>query len=391
VLEATDAILGNGAGRGSTITASTLGGTAPLQPGQTVTLIDNVTPGGLASTQATGKHGATLRYNWTLDDSAGLVANLNSVQVAPETKALLEGYLGGAILINQTADRIGGKALWQAVNAAKDTGFGAFFDFSGGWSKYDSGSHVDMASLSVIAGLSRGADLTPGRLTLGAFFEFGTGSYDTYNSFNSAASKNKGDVRHLGGGILGRFDATCGGYAETSLRIGGVSNEFKGRDLTDGAGGSASYDSDALYLGAHLGAGYVWKITDQASLDFYGKYFWTRVNSDSVTLDTGDPIKFKAVNSHRLRGGARFAYVMNEFVTPYAGLAYEHELDGKARGATYGYSIDAPSLRGGTGIGELGLALKPSSALPLSFDLGVQGYVGQREGVTGSLQVKWEF
>ena len=49
------------------------------------------------------------------------------------------------------------------------------------------------------------------------------------------------------------------------------------------------------------------------------------------------------------------------------------------------------SLRGDTGIGELGLAFTPSQTLPLSFDLGVQGYVGKREGVTASLQAKWEF
>ena len=43
------------------------------------------------------------------------------------------------------------------------------------------------------------------------------------------------------------------------------------------------------------------------------------------------------------------------------------------------------------GKGELGLSLKPSPDLPLSFDLGVSGYTGKREGVTGSLQIKFEF
>jgi hypothetical protein len=33
----------------------------------------------------------------------------------------------------------------------------------------------------------------------------------------------------------------------------------------------------------------------------------------------------------------------------------------------------------------------PSKKLPLSFDLGVQGYVGIREGVSGSFQTKFEF
>jgi hypothetical protein len=56
-----------------------------------------------------------------------------------------------------------------------------------------------------------------------------------------------------------------------------------------------------------------------------------------------------------------------------------------------GNRIDTVSLRGDTGMGELGFTLKPSATLPLSFDLGIQGYVGKREGVTGSLQAKFEF
>jgi len=53
--------------------------------------------------------------------------------------------------------------------------------------------------------------------------------------------------------------------------------------------------------------------------------------------------------------------------------------------------FNTPELTGDTGMGELGLSLKPSKDLPLSFDLGVQGYVGKREGVTGSLQIRYEF
>ncbi|MDR2488179.1 MAG: hypothetical protein LBD42_01555 [Desulfovibrio sp.] len=41
--------------------------------------------------------------------------------------------------------------------------------------------------------------------------------------------------------------------------------------------------------------------------------------------------------------------------------------------------------------GELGFTVKPSQTLPLSFDLGVHGYVGKREGITGSLRMQWEF
>ncbi|MDR2695907.1 MAG: autotransporter domain-containing protein, partial [Deltaproteobacteria bacterium] len=172
---------------------------------------------------------------------------------------------------------------------------------------------------------------------------------------------------------------------------GGVHNDYDSSDLRDMNGRRASYDSFSPYYGFHLGVGYIWKINEKASLDLYGKYFWTRQGGDSVRLSTGDPVTFQDADSSRLRGGARFSYAVNEYVTPYIGAAYEHEFDGRARATTNGFAIDAPSLRGGTGIGELGLSLKPSKDLPLFFDLGVQGYVGKREGVTGSLQVRFEF
>ena len=86
-----------------------------------------------------------------------------------------------------------------------------------------------------------------------------------------------------------------------------------------------------------------------------------------------------------------FSYRVNDYISPYAGAAYEREFDGKARATTNGYDMKAPSMRGDTGIGELGLVFTPYAALPLSIDVGVQGYVGKREGVTGSMQAKFEF
>jgi outer membrane autotransporter protein len=253
-----------------------------------------------------------------------------------------------------------------------------------------------MSSVSLIAGLAWGKDLSPGHLTLGAFFEHGNGSYDTYNSFSNAASVHgNGDLYHIGGGLLGRMDFAPTGaghfYAEASGRAGDAHNEYSG-DLRDGTGARGAYGSSAAYYGLHLGTGYLWNINDEASFDLYGKYFWTRQDGDSLTLSTGDPIKFNAADSHRLRVGGRFAYAVNKYVAPYVGGAYEHEFDGQVKASTYGYSIDAPSLRGDTGIGEIGLTLTPRGRKSaLSVDLGVQGYVGKRDGVTGSLQLKLEF
>jgi outer membrane autotransporter protein len=390
---------------GSTVTAVNTNGGTPRPLGSSITLIQagTLTPNGFNQTRATGKHGATLNYLWDLHTTTTeLTATVRNVQADPRAKALSEGFLSGLALVNQGADLVAGQGMAKAVSAAGQAGtsaahgLGAFGALSGGKSRYNTGSHVDMASLSLIAGLSWAVNLPSGGLTLGAFLEDGNGSYDPYNSFSNAAEMHgKGNIYHLGGGILGRMNFVDPGpghvYTETSVRAGGVHNGFNSSDLRDSTGRKADYDSDSAYYGFHLGAGYIWNITDKTSLDLYGKYFWTRQKGDSVTLSTGDPVKFGDVDSHRVRGGARFNHAVNEYVSPYIGTAYEHEFDGKARAFTYGYSINAPKQEGGTGIGELGLTLQPSQTLPLSFDLGVQGYVGKREGVTGSLHIRFEF
>ena len=130
-------------------------------------------------------------------------------------------------------------------------------------------------------------------------------------------------------------------------------------------------------------------MTDKAALDFSIRYIWTRQAGDSVSV-AGDPIHFKAVDSQRWRSGARFNYDVSDCITPYAGAYYDHEFDGKAKATTYGYSLDAPDLQGGTTVGELGITVSPVGK-SWSVDVGVQGYTGVREGVTGSAQLKFDF
>jgi len=376
---------------------------SPLQRGESMYLIDADTlTGTLANTTATVLGGVTLEYEIDLlaDTANGfLIASVRDVDVNEQTKALNEGFLSDLALTNQGADLVAGKGLAEAVRAGVSAdyeyGLGIFGFLSGGWSRYNTGSHVDVSGLTFLTGLSKGLDFEPGRLTLGAFFEYGEGSYDIYNSFGNAASVHgHGDIRHLGGGLIGRLDFAAAGpghiYTEASLRAGGLHNEYRS-DLRDSLGREAEYGSNSPYYGFHLGSGYVWNITDKADLDLYGKYFWTRVEGDSVRLSTGDPVSFKDADSSRPRGGARLSYAVNEYVSPYVGAAYEYEFAGRSQASTSGYAIEAPSLRGGTGLGELGLTFKPSATLPLSFDLGLEGYAGKREGLTGSLQVRYEF
>ena len=375
-----------------------------VDPDKTLTANNLQRGNGIVQIGSTVAHDITADVN--LDPTTGRLSAVTA-QVSPgratdQSKALPEGFLGGLALNLQGADLVAGRGMDSAVRASSGTddaerhGFAGFGALSGGSLRYNTGSHLDMNSLSLLTGLAWGIDLAPGRLTLGAFFEYGNGSYDTHNSFTNAASVDgDGNAYYLGGGILARMDFVNTGpgrfYAEASGRAGKTHNEYDSSDLRDAAGRKADYDSSSPYYGLHFGTGYVWNINDAATLDLYGKYFWTRQQGDSVGLSTGEHLSFDDINSSRLRFGGRFAYILNEHVAPYIGAAWEHEFDGKARATTNGFDIDAPNLHGNTGIGELGISLTPSADLPLTVDLGVQGYTGKREGVTGSLMVKWEF
>ena len=398
---------------GSTYNVGLAGGTQ-LAAGSTLTLLEvgtgkTLTATGLTKGSGVIQVGSTVVHDITplatVDPASGkLMVTVAQGAATEQAKALSEGFLGGMALAMQGADMVAGAGTSAAVRAARAGGAGgsgvaAFGTLAGGSMRYNTGSHVDVNSLNMLAGLALGADLAPGRLTVGAFFEYGNGAYNTYNSFSNAASvKGDGNMWSVGGGVLARMDfvpfsATVPGhfYAESSARMGKLHNKYDNGDLRDAAGRAAEYESSTPYYSLHLGTGYIWNINEKASLDLYGKYFWTRQDSDSRTLSTGEALRFDAVDSQRTRLGGRFGYALNEYVAPYVGAAWEYEFDGKARATTNGIAIDSPSMKGSTGVGELGLTLTPTAGLPLSIDFGVQGFTGKKEGVSGNVQLKWEF
>ena len=345
-------------------------------------------------------------FTLALDGANNLLAVLSYLsQDTPayeRLKAYAEGRAAALAFVNQGADLIVNQGFGSAIASTRAPGFkaGAFAAGAGGYSRYDTGSHVDVSGFSMLAGVALGNDAGPGRITLGAFFEGGWGSYNSYNSFSNYASVDgDGDLSYYGGGILGRYDVTSGRlaglYADASFRLGRVSTEFSSSDIRYADGSKADFDSDAMYWGAHAGFGYQWSFTEQAMLDLSARFIWTRQDGDNVNV-SGDRVRFDEADSLRTRLGGRFNYAVNEYVVPYIGAYWEHEFDGKQRTSVNGVDIDSPKLRGDTGVGELGLSVRPfagkdGAASGFSMDLGVQGYTGVREGVTGSLQLKFEF
>jgi outer membrane autotransporter protein len=341
------------------------------------------------------KQGISLLYHGRLNTNSltldTLDMTIDDVSANPKTKALSEGRASGLSTVHRGSEFLMKKGMSvMPVNVITNvwTPFGIS---SADSIRYNTGSHVDVDGLSLMAGTSHSTSNGAGELTLGGFIEAGWGNYDTYNDFNrSAAVHGNGDTNYYGLGLLARQDFSNGLYTEASARVGRIKTDFDSQDLRDGSGKSASFDSSSTYYSSHLGLGYLWQANAQSSLDVFAKYLWTRQSSDSVEV-LGDPINFEASNSHRLRTGLRWNHAVNDRISPYIGAAYEYEFDGKSKASTHGYAIDAPSLKGSTGIFELGLNMQPTENKALSVNLGVNGYVGKREGVSGQVQVQYKF
>jgi len=363
-----------------------------LQAGDKITLIKSNSTAGIdcTSTSFTTESKGLLEYDLVLGtDGNALVATVANSHVKPQAKALSEGWLGGTVLALQAADLAADKGMNAAVLAGSQGGTAAFGAVSAGRLRYDTGSHVDMQSFSIVAGMAKGFDCAVGHFSFGAFLEYGDGNYDTYNSFsNAAAVDGDGSSSYAGVGLLAHMDFSenANGHfrVEGSLRAGRLTTDFDSSDLCDANGNAVEYDTGASYTSFHVGLGYTFKMAETSELDAYCKYFYTHVSGAETELSTGDPLEFSGVNSSRFRLGARYTCRYNDFLRAYVGASWEYEFDGESDASVYGKAIEgSPDLSGSTGVGEVGCAIDLSSAMVL--DLGVQGYLGKREGATVSV------
>ena len=333
----------------------------------------------------------------------------------PQTKAFSEGRAASLGFLNQGADLIANAGIRSARSSVAEAGNNPWqmnlmpiFVIDGSSNRYKSGSHADVDGFNMAVGLATGFELADKHpVTLGAFFEYGRGTYDTYNSFaNYASVHGDGDTHYTGGGVLGRIDFAGTGlgrvnkleagqadglYAEASFRAGHIDTDFDTDDILGEFGEGSDYDSGADYYGLHGGVGYVMNFDERNSLDVYGRYFWTKI--DSETVDVGrDRLRFDDADSSRLRIGTRYTMIYNQQLKPYVGIAYDHEFDGEVAARAYGLKLDKPSLEGDTGIVEAGISMKPVSTIDaLSVDVTGQGFIGRREGGGGGLKIKYQF
>lgn len=310
---------------------------------------------------------------------------IENIKAAEQTAITTETRAAAAAFVNQ-----GAEVVTDSLDmlSREEEGINTIAIVSGNNSKYKTGSYIDINGWNNFIGIANTKEIGNDKLNYSAFFENGSGNYNTFNDFDGNALRGDGNVVYNGGGMAVRFDKENGFYTEAAVRAGSVKNEVSNA-LSNG-GSTYGYETENAYYGGHIGIGKTFKLENGKAWDIYGKYFYMHYEDDSIMI-AGDRFDFDSVDSNKLRIGARFSEQQGEKLASYYGLAWDYEFSGDVSGTAAGYDMHSPSLEGSTVIGEVGFRYTPGKESPWSFDAKLRGYVGQQEGISGNVQAVYSF
>ena len=324
----------------------------------------------------------------TTPGGSGTTPGAGSLYAAADAKSPVETQSAALTMLNLGHDLLTTASYENAalaVDGEEEGSVNPFITMSANNQKLDTGSHVDLKAWNMNLGFAKKINNNSGKLIIAPVIEYGRGSYDSYLD---NGTHGDGDAHFWGAGLMAKQLNDDGLYYEGSLRAGRMSTDYQ-----SAVAGGIKYDSDATYYAAHLGMGKVVQLNDKDTIDYYGKLFYTRQQGDKVTVGTGATYDFDATTSLRTRLGARYTHQLSEKNAFYAGLAWQHEFDGESNAivaTTLGSaSAPAPSMKGDTGIMELGWRVNNSDKFELG--LGVNGSVGKQKGVGFNLSLNFSF
>lgn len=382
----------------SNVSIAVAAGAPVLDVGSGVTLFQNdagIDMQGVKQKEISGVQGVSLEYkiDLNLDDSGSMSAVVKDVvAVKQSTSVFSTGRMATMGFLNQGTDFVLGEGLDRAAGVSASRGAGFYGAISAGDFRYDTGSSSSSSASgqSVLLGVAAKLDGSKDHDVIGsAYVEAGWGSIDDHTS----EAKGDGDTHYYGFGLMAKYrqnEGTFkGAYGQVNAKLGRVNTDFKS-NLYSAEGNRGAYDRTATYYGAGISAGYLMAPGGKMSLDVSAAYQWTRLKGYDATV-AGDPYHFDDIDSHRTKLGARLNFTRDKLFTPYVGLAWEHEFSGTAKGTVYGLDLEALSMKGDSGVGEIGIQYKPETTSGWTVDAAVKGYVGQREGVAGRVMVNYRF
>ena len=309
-------------------------------------------------------------------------------EINPETDALMESSLS-TMTTHFAADDLFVDAVLRSRDGKRD---GLFTAARGGKWSYDTRTRIENNIVSGLLGY--GAKLS-NDLTMGAFIEMGHGSYDTRTHVAGSTKAGGGSHNYGGLGLFGDYAMPSieGLHFTGYLKVGLLRNEFN----SNIAGASVDYDRTGAYWGAHLGTHYDWDLTQSIRSRVFLSYFYDGQGDESFDIagegDVGGAhVSYDAIHAHRVQLGSMFEFAVSDTWRPYLGLTFEQILAAEAKGtatdAQGTMDLNSSDLEGSTGILSAGWTYQAGN---FSTELGLNGYAGTRNGVSGQIQANWKF
>ena len=309
-------------------------------------------------------------------------------EINPETDALMESSLS-TMTTHFAADDLFVDAVLRSRDGKRD---GLFTAARGGKWSYDTRTRIENNIVSGLLGY--GAKLS-NDLTMGAFIEMGHGSYDTRTHVAGSTKAGGGSHNYGGLGLFGDYAMPSieGLHFTGYLKVGLLRNEFN----SNIAGANVDYDRTGVYWGAHLGTHYDWDLTQSIRSRVFLSYFYDGQGDESFDIagdgDVGGAhVSYDAIHAHRVQLGSMFEFAVSDTWRPYLGLTFEQILAAEAKGtatdAQGSFDLNSSDLEGSTGILSAGWTYQAGN---FSTELGLNGYAGTRNGVSGQIQANWKF
>ncbi len=229
---------------------------------------------------------------------------------------------------------------------------------------------------------------------VGGFMEMGHGTYDTKTAdVGSLFGVATGDGKHnyVGFGVYGNYATPVDWLHVTGYVKGGwLRSEF----AVDLGGVDEDFDRTSNYWGAHLGVYGEFAVADKFKNRTFINYFYDGREGENYRSKGGVEYHLDALNLHRAQVGSVFEYAYTPTLRPYVALTYEYAFKADAKGKFTdqdgSMALNAADLEGSTGIASMGWTYQ-NEAKSFEFDIGLNGYVGKRQGVSAQAQAAWKF
>ena len=302
-------------------------------------------------------------------------------RTSESTRTLADSQLATVALTRQTSEEAL-NLLQSTENLSADAPMKGFASLSGSSNFYELGTGFDLNSTSLTVG---GALRINDKWSGVGFANFSVANADsTVSGF-----RGDSDMKTYSAGVALRYQTEMPFYTEGAVVVGQADTDFVGYYTND----TARYDSKRFYTTAQLGVGSDFALSDNVNLNVYGRYSFTYLDGDKVSLNNtyNDTFDVDDTMVHAMRVGARVKGSVAPNVQWFAGAVFERVLDGDVESMVKDAKLKTETLKGNVGIFEVGATLAPNDLGPWTMDVKAGAYAGDRRGVSGSVSVNYVF